>query len=98
MSQNFGNKETGGAPDILGYVVSPNQQGNTGPGNPVQSPVGSVLQPTSYFPVNNNNGKISQGPIPAASNFKSVSIPRRAWNTVANFGNTMNIFKSMQGS
>jgi hypothetical protein len=97
MSQNLGltdpHTDPTQFPGRSGGVSTPAQMGNTGVPNLVHGPVGSIYQPTSFFPRDNAAGQISMSPVPPSSNFGSQSFPKRLWNSVANFGNALNIFR-----
>lgn len=58
-------------------------------------PVGSIYQPTRYFPKDERAGIIAggNGPVPGPSNFQGQERPRTLWNTVANFGNPLAFLK-----
>jgi hypothetical protein len=97
MSMNFGltdpATDTSQFPGRAGQLSGPIQMGNTGASNLVGGPVGSIYQPSSFFPRNQTAGKITMTPLPPASNFGAQKFPNRVWNTVANFGNALNIFR-----
>lgn len=96
MSQNFAaDKDL--RPAETGQVIAPQQYGNTGPANPVNRPVGSIYQPTAFFPRDNRAGFISLAAPPPASNFGSQYFPAPVWNTIARLGNALNIFKPNVG-
>lgn len=90
MSMQFGLQKD---PMEAGYVVTPQSYGVQGQSNPIKSPIGSIYQPSSFFPLNSNLGKISMGPPPPSSNFGAQRFPGQLWNSVKNMGNTFNIFK-----
>ena len=55
-------------------------------------PVGSVYQPTAYFPTNQNANVIAQSGVPPSSNFRGISFPPNMWNSNYNPGNPLAIY------
>lgn len=52
-------------------------------------PIGSVYQPSSFLPTDQNSNVVAQGGVPPSSNFKGLRFPTTFWDNKWDPGNPL---------